>query len=65
METANGRNVVIKGDEGLTTPHKSYREMKKNNLDHADMVFLTFLDKMCVHFAYWAIITLVYVLCSK
>lgn len=23
--------------------------MKKNNLDHADMVFLTFLDKMCVH----------------
>ena len=39
--------------------------MKKNNLDHSDLVFLTFLDKMCVHFAYWAIITLVYVLCSK
>lgn len=39
--------------------------MKKNNLDHADMVLLTFLDKMCVHFAYWAIITLVYVLCNK
>lgn len=39
--------------------------MKKNKLDHADMVLLTFLDKMCVHFAYWTIITLVYVLCSK
>ena len=65
METANGRNVVIKGNEGLTTPHKSYRDMKKNILALADMVFLTFLDKMCVHFAYWAIITLVYVLCSK
>lgn len=39
--------------------------MKKNNLDHADMVLIAFLDKMCVHFAYWTIITLVYVLCSK
>ena len=39
--------------------------MKKNKLDHADMVLLAFLDKMRVHFSYWTIITLVYVLCSK
>lgn len=39
--------------------------MKKENLDHADMVLITFIEKMCVHFAYWAIITLVYVLSNQ
>lgn len=39
--------------------------MKKENLDHADMVLLAFLDKMCIHFAYWTIIILVYVLSNE
>ena len=47
----------FKGNEGLTTPHKSFRDMKKETNENEDW-FIKFLKIWIVHASYWIIITL-------